>query len=132
MSAHEARGVKLAEQATIQMRVAEASAEIDSARLLLHRATFETMESMYRDGKLSLEQRARNRRDMAYTVTLCSRAADRLFTGTGGAGLYAGNPMQRMFRDVRAVGAHYINSWDIAGTTYGRVTLGLPPGHFAI
>lgn len=132
MSAREARGFKLAEQATIQMRVAEASAEIDAARLMMHRACSETMATMRSDGGLTLEQRARNRRDMGYVVTLCVRAADRLFQTTGGAGLYTGNEMQRMFRDVRAVSAHYINSWDIAGTTFGRVALGLPPNHFAI
>ena len=132
MRARQSRGVKLAEQATIQMRVAEASAEIDAASLMLHRACSETMEAIRRDGKLTLEQRARNRRDMGYIVKLCVSAADRLFTATGGAGLYAGNDMQRMFRDVRAVSAHYINSWDIAGTTYGRVALGLDPVHFAI
>ena len=132
MRARHSRGVKLAEQATIQMRVAEASAEIDAATLLLQRAGAETMEAMRRDGKLTMEHRARNRRDMGYIVKLCVSAADRLFSATGGAGLYAGNDMQRMFRDVRAVSAHYINSWDIAGTTYGRIALGLDPVHFAI
>ena len=33
---------------------------------------------------------------------------------------------------VGAVGAHCINGWDIAGTTYGRVVLGLGPIHPAI
>lgn len=122
------RGVKLADLGTMQMRIAEASAEVDAARLLLERDCAETMRVMRRDGMLTLEQRARNRRDMAYAATLCSRAADRIFTATGANGLFDGNEMRRQFHDIRAVGAHFVNSWDVAGTTYTKVTLGLEPG----
>ena len=122
------RGVKLAELGTIQMRVAEAAAEVDAARLLLERDCTETMSLMRRGDTLTLEQRARNRRDMAYASTLCTRAADRLFTATGGTGLYDGNEMRRQFHDIRAIGAHFVNSWDVAGTTFTKVTLGLEPG----
>ena len=122
------RGVKLAELGTIQMRVAEAAAEADAARLLLERDCTETMSIMRRGDTLTLEQRARNRRDMAYASTLCIRAADRLFTATGGTGLYDGNEMRRQFHDIRAIGAHFVNSWDVAGTTFTKVTLGLEPG----
>ena len=122
------RGVNLAELGTMQMRIAEASAEVDAARLLLERDCAETMTSMREAGKLTLEQRARNRRDMAYAATMCSRAADRIFTATGANGLFDGNEMRRQFHDIRAVGAHFVNSWDVAGTTYTKVTLGLEPG----
>jgi 3-hydroxy-9,10-secoandrosta-1,3,5(10)-triene-9,17-dione monooxygenase len=122
------RGVKLAELGTMQMRIAEAAAEVDAARLLLERDCAETMRVMRADGRLTLEQRARNRRDMAYAATLCSRAADRLFTATGANGLFDGNEMRRQFHDIRAVGAHFVNAWDVAGTTYTKVTLGLEPG----
>ena len=122
------RGVKLAELGTIQMRIAEAAAEVDAARLMLERDCAETMSTMRRGDSLTLEQRARNRRDMAYASTLCIRAADRLFTATGGTGLYDGNEMRRQFHDIRAVGAHFVNSWDVAGTTFTKVALGLEPG----
>ena len=36
--------------------------------------------------------------------------------------------MRRQFHDIRAVGAHIVNSWDVAGTTYTKVALGLEPG----
>lgn len=121
----QSRGIKLAELQSMQMRVAEASAEIDSARLLLQRDTAETMEAIRRDGTVSDDLCARNRRDMAYVAVLCSRAAERLFSATGGGGLYTGNEMQRMYRDVRAVAAHHINSWDISGTLYGKYAFGL-------
>ena len=122
------RGVRHAELTTVQLRLAEAAAERDCARLLLSRATGETMAAMRSAGRLSLEQRARNRRDMAYIATLLSAAADRLYTVTGASGLFDGNPLNRMFHDIRAVAAHHITAWDIAGPTFGRVTLGLEPG----
>ncbi len=122
------RGFALGEQGTIQMRIAEAAAEVDAARLLLERDCRETMETMREAGALTLDQRARNRRDMAYASTLCTRAADRLFTATGGRGIYDGNEMRRQFHDIRAIGAHFVNSWDVAGTTYTKVALGLDTG----
>ncbi len=123
------RGFRHAELTTMQLRVAEASAERDCARLLLRRATRETMEAMHAEGALGLGQRARNRRDMAYVSTLCTRAADRLHHATGASGLFDGNDMRRFWSDIRAIGAHYINSWDISGPIYGRVAFGLEPGN---
>ena len=122
------RGFALGEQGTIQMRIAEAAAEVDAARLLLERDCRETMETMREAGALTLDQRARNRRDMAYAATLCARAADRLFTAIGGRGIYDGSEMRRQFHDIRAIGAHFVNSWDVAGTTYTKVALGLDTG----
>jgi alkylation response protein AidB-like acyl-CoA dehydrogenase len=132
MRTRSSRGFALAEQATIQVRVAEAAAEIDAARLLMQRDCAETMAIMRERGALSIEERARNRRDMAYVVKLCAQAAERLFAATGGAGLYTNTDMQRMYRDALAITRHYINSWDISATTFGRVAFGLQPQHPAI
>jgi alkylation response protein AidB-like acyl-CoA dehydrogenase len=132
MRARASRGFQLAEQPTIQMRVAEAAAEIDAARLLLQRDCRETMASMRAHGALTLDERARNRRDMGYCVKLCVQASERLFAVTGGAGIYLNTDMQRLYRDALAVSRHYINSWDISGTTFGRVAFGLKPLHPSI
>jgi hypothetical protein len=35
---------------------------------------------------------------------------------------------QRLLRDVHAAGQHMALSWDVAGSVYGRVACGLPPG----
>ncbi len=121
------RGVRHATLTTVQLRLAEAAAERDCARLLLSRAAGETMAAMRSEGFLSLEQRARNRRDMAYIATLLSRAADRIYSVTGASGLFDGNALNRMFHDIRAVAAHHITSWDIAGPVYGQVALGVEP-----
>lgn len=123
------RGFRHAELTTMQLRLAETSAERDCAWLLVRRATEETMTAMREAGRLELNQRARNRRDMAYSSMLCMRAADRLFQATGASGLFDGNPMRRMYSDIRAIGAHHVNAWDISGPIYGQVEFGLPPSN---
>ncbi|MSQ20307.1 MAG: flavin-dependent monooxygenase [Betaproteobacteria bacterium] len=94
------RGFPLAEQQTIQLRVAEAAAEIDAARLLLQRDCKESMRAIRERGKLTMEERARNRRDMGYCVKLCGQASERMFAVTGGAGIYLNTDMQRLYRDA--------------------------------
>ena len=121
------RGFRHAELTTMQLRLAESSAERDCAWLMLRRATRETAAAMRERGGLDLGQRARNRRDMAYVSVLCMRAADRLFQGVGAAGLFDGNDLRRRHADIRAIGAHHINSWDISGPIYGQVAFGLDP-----
>ncbi|MGD9942266.1 MAG: acyl-CoA dehydrogenase family protein [Burkholderiaceae bacterium] len=128
MSARESRGSRLAELATVQLRVAESSAEVDAGRLLIERCVREAQQTLERGEPLTLDERARNRRDGPFAVGLMISAVDRLHRGAGGQALHAAHPLARAFRDVHAVGAHLYTSWDIAGTTYGRVALGLPPG----
>ncbi len=125
----ETRGFRHAELTTMQLRLAETSAERDCARLMLRRAVEETAARMRAAGALDLRQRARNRRDMAYIAMLCMRAADRLFQAVGANGLFDGNDLRRRHADIRAIGTHHINSWDIAAPIFGRVTFGLDPGN---
>ena len=120
-------GVKVSQMQSIQLRIAESAAEIDCARMLIMRACGEAMAAMRAGRAFTIDQRARNRRDQAYTGRLCRRAVDRLFESLGGHGLYADNASQRKFRDMYAVNGHISGNWDIAGTTYGRVAFGLDP-----
>jgi alkylation response protein AidB-like acyl-CoA dehydrogenase len=118
-------GGSLDELSTMQMHVAEASAEIDCAKMLMQRDCQDAMAAMYNKKELTIEQRARCRRDMAYMVMLCRRAVNRLFTAAGGKGIFLENEMQRKFRDINAISAHFALNWDVAGTTYGKISLGL-------
>ncbi|NNE86299.1 MAG: flavin-dependent monooxygenase [Alphaproteobacteria bacterium] len=117
----------ISELPTMQMHVAEAATEIDSARLLMLRDCREAMAAMRAGRELTVQERARGRRDQAYLVTLCRRAIDRLFTAAGANSIFLDNEMQRKFRDIHAIGGHVALNWDVAGTTYGRVAFGLDP-----
>jgi alkylation response protein AidB-like acyl-CoA dehydrogenase len=120
-------GNKVAELPTIQLRVAEAAAQIDAARLLLLRGARETMESVSNGEAPPAALRVRTRRDHAYAVKLCVQAIDRLFEAAGGQGLFEGNHVQRAWRDVHAASMHISTNWDAIGSLYGKFVLGLEP-----
>lgn len=117
-------GLKVGDQPTVQVRLAEASAEIDAARALLKAASDEATELAARAVVPSLETRVRWRRNGAYAGTLCQRAVERLYPLAGANGLADGSPFQRAFRDVHAACAHIALTWDVQGANYGGVLLG--------
>jgi alkylation response protein AidB-like acyl-CoA dehydrogenase len=125
-------GRRVAELPTIQLRVAEAAAAIDAARLLLLRGAREAVDTVARGEPLTTEFRVRTRRDHAFAVRLSVQAVDRLFEAVGGLGLFSGNDIQRAWRDVHAGAKHISTNWDAVGTLYGRFALGLEPegGHY--
>jgi len=116
--------VKLAEQPTVQARIAEATAEIEAARALLQadRARINDM------GRLRLlpddETRVRYRLDVGYAAKLCVQAIERLLPVVGGRGLELADPFQRAWRDAHAVAQHIALSWDLQALNYGAVRLG--------
>ena len=85
----------------MQLRVAAASAEIDCARMLIERDTREAMAAMREGRSLTLAERARNRRDMAFAARFCQRAVEGLFEAGGARSVYSASIPQRKFRDVR-------------------------------
>ena len=117
---------RAAQEGAVHMRVARSAAEIDAARALMLRDCREAMEIVERGGRLSIEQRARNRRDIAYVALQCTRAVDRLFASAGAGSIYLDSEAQRLLRDTHAVGQHIALSWDVAGSNYGRAMFGLP------
>lgn len=120
-------GNKIAELPTIQLRVAEAAAAIDAARLLVIRGCRDTMAGVEGNRTLSTEIRVRNRRDHAFAVRLATQAVDRLFESAGGRALQTGDSLQRRWRDAHAAAMHISTNWDAVGTMYGRFALGLNP-----
>ena len=117
-----------AHEGAIHVRVASAAAEIDAARALMLRDCREAMETVERGGQLTLEQRARNRRDIAYVAGQCTRALDRLFAAGGASNIFVSSEAQRLLRDIHSAGQHVALNWDAAGSAYARVMCGLPPG----
>jgi resorcinol 4-hydroxylase (FADH2) len=117
----------LAKKPAIHLRVAEASAMIDCGDLLYKRSFRETMDKLEAGLALSLEHRARSRRDQGYSVLLAKRAAETLLTGTGGRGIFESNPIQRAYRDVAALSGHIVANWDAPAYSYGQIMLGGAP-----
>jgi len=118
---------RMAELTTVQMRVAEASALIDAARLLMSRDLAEAYASAVRGEAISIDVRLRNRRDQAYCVRLLVQAIDALFLAAGGQGLFLDKSLQRSWRDAHAAASHISLNWDSTGSMYGQHMLGLEP-----
>lgn len=122
-------GFKIGELQSIQLRIAESSAEIDSAkRMLLHNLQ-ETHELLLDAETIPQEIMARNRRDMAYAPILAKRAIDRIFYASGATSIFLTQDIQRYFRDVNSGAQQIFLDWDSNGTIFGKVAVGVDPGH---
>ncbi len=118
----------MAEIPTVQLRIGEAAASIDAARLLVDRDCKDIMATLAAGNELTIEQRARNKGDLGFAARLSLQAVDRLFEASGGGGLFRHRRVQRYWRDAHAGAMHISMNWDAVGALYGRVSLGLPPG----
>lgn len=118
-------GKSLADMTSLQIKVAEASACIDAARLVLRRDCAAAQSIAERGEVPDLVTKATWRRDGAFAAQLCERAMDVIFKSAGATGLYDREPLQRAFRDLHAANAHISMMWEAQATTFGRVALGL-------
>ena len=118
---------RMAEFATVQLRVAEATASIDAAQLMIHRDLRETSQ-IVREGKaVDVDIRMRNRLTHTFATRLLVRAVDAVFLAAGGSALGLQHPVQRFWRDIHAASSHISLNWDSVGAMYGQHVFGLEP-----
>ena len=118
--------VKLAEQQSVQMRVARVAALVNAAEAsMLHRV--DTLNRDARGGRqYETLERVRYKLDLGLAADLCVQAMETLLPLLGGRGLISTDPVQRAWRDVHAVAQHLGLVWDVQAGLYGPVKLGLP------
>lgn len=114
---------------SVQIKVAEAGARIDTAELLMRRACDHAMDVARAGREAEHGDKVRYRRDAFFAARMCLEAVDLLMGIAGSGGLYLGNPMQRLFRDAHAANAHIMFSPDVQGALFGQHELGMagPP-----
>ena len=117
----------MAEFATVQLRVAEATASIDAARLMIHRDLRETSEVVRAGKVVDVDIRMRNRLTHTFATRLLVQAVDAVFLAAGGSALGLQHPVQRFWRDIHAVSSHISLNWDSVGAMYGQHVFGLEP-----
>ena len=123
---------KLAEHIQTQMKVAEAGALIQAARLLTYDNIREA-ELIMDSGRLpTVEEKVRWRRDGAFAAQNCVKSIQVLHSTIGAAGNYLSHQFQRRFRDMHAAAGQIQINFDINGAEFGRVELGLEPINKAI
>ena len=118
---------RMAEFATIQSRVAEATGSIEAARLTVHHALDRSRIAAEAGGQADRDVRLQNRLAQAFSAKMLVQAVDALFAASGGQSIFMGKPIQRAWRDVHAAGVHVSMNWDAVSTMYGQHALGLDP-----
>ena len=118
---------RTADSVLVQVRLAEASVEVDAARELHRRAIREMLEKAERGEEFTPLERARYRCDKTFAAKLCVQAVNRLFEASGGGAIFESEAIQRCHRDAHAASHHQGLSWDAAAEDFGRQSLGLPP-----
>jgi len=116
-------GDKLRERQLSMARLAEATAEIDTAHLLFSR-DFDAMEAAASQRRrLEMGDFFRARFDAVYAVELSSHAIDRLWRASGAHALFDNSSIQRNLRDVHAMSQHGGADFHTALSHYGRFLL---------
>jgi 3-hydroxy-9,10-secoandrosta-1,3,5(10)-triene-9,17-dione monooxygenase len=114
---------------SIQIKVAEASARIDTAEMLM-RAVCDHAMAVARSGQEPQHaDKLRYRRDAFFSVRLSFEAVNILMNVSGSSGLYLKSSVQRLFRDAHACNAHVMFSPDVQAPLFGADALGIsgPP-----
>jgi 3-hydroxy-9,10-secoandrosta-1,3,5(10)-triene-9,17-dione monooxygenase len=114
---------RTAESVPLQLRLAEASAEVDAARTLHRHTVREMIDRAAAGERFSEADRARYRRDKAFLSRLCVQAVNRLFEAGGARAIVDAEPLQRFHRDAHAVSHHANLAWDAAAEGFGRLAL---------
>ena len=110
--------------AVTMSKLAEASAEIDAARVQMLDNLGDVYAYAQEGLPAPLEVRARARRDQVMAVKRALDSANTIFSLAGGRGLSLKSPIQRLWRDAQAGGHHVVNGSDQALTSYGGFLMG--------
>jgi len=118
---------KMSEFITVQMRVAEATASIDAAELMIYRDISETLATVTSGKPADVKLRMRNRLTHSFATKLLVQAVDAVFLAAGGSALGLQHPVQRFWRDIHAAASHISLNWDSVSAMYGQHVFGLEP-----
>jgi alkylation response protein AidB-like acyl-CoA dehydrogenase len=119
---------KLAESEIVQLKIADASAAIDAASLMLETLRAESLAVVASGRPISAEEVLRNRRDLTYGMQQIRTAVQGLFELCGARATYDSDRLQPLLRDIMTIATHQAFSPLATMVPYGRVLLGLPPG----
>ena len=117
-------GASMRDFQAVQLRVGGAGARIEAARLMLRNDAVRGQR--WADDRVvpTVEEKLAVKRNAAYATALATEAVDLLHGMAGANGIYDSYPIQRLFRDAHALGAHYGFSFDAHGSAWGLVALG--------
>lgn len=105
-------------------RYARASAEVDA----IHAVTLQNADRLATAPapEVGGPERAKCRRDQAFTAQTARKAINTLYEEAGGSGLFESSDLQRFWRDTNAAAAHHGLTWDWQSVAWTKHVLGLP------
>ena len=117
-------GAKMRDFQSVQLRIGMAGAKIDAARLLLRSDCIEAQRILESGGTVDIPTRLRYKRNSSAGIKLVIEAVDSLYEMAGANGIYDSSPLQRMYRDAHAGGAHINFNCDVNLSPWSLVSLG--------
>lgn len=116
----------LRDRSVVQMRLAQAEAELSAARALLFEEQGKAWEIASRGEILPMPQRARCLMAASHVVISCARAIQLVHSCVGASGIREEKKFQRYFRDVHVITQHaYVCETRLEAV--GQVMLGMEP-----
>jgi len=129
LSGRVSRGMtRLAESEVVQLRLAEASASIDAACVLLETRRAESVATVASGRAITQAEVLRNRRDVTFGMQQIRSAVQSLVELCGARAAMDADPLQPMLRDILTIATHQAFNPLATLVPYGRLLLGLPPG----
>ncbi|HEY1933113.1 MAG TPA: hypothetical protein VGG99_13955 [Acetobacteraceae bacterium] len=129
LSSRVSRGTtRLAESEIVQLKLAEASASIDAASLMLETLREQSLAVVASGRPITHLEVLRNRRDLTFGMQQIRLAVQALFELCGSRTTYDSDKLQPMLRDILTIATHQAFAPIATLVPYGRALLGLPPG----
>lgn len=107
------------------IRVANASAAITSAQMLLADAAAKFDAAVQSGGDPSLEDRAAIKWQAVYSIDVLRKAVTALYDAAGGSAIYSDGEFLSTFRNVHVGSHHAACDFDPAAEMFGRLLIGL-------
>ncbi len=121
-------GEAVADNAPVQLRVAESAAELHAAEVIMLEQIGYLREAGHNGTPIPATKRLEINRDRAFIAKLCVQSTERLVGMMGAMGIFDDNPVQRHHRDVMGMATQIGINWDRNMLPYGKWALGLATG----
>jgi alkylation response protein AidB-like acyl-CoA dehydrogenase len=108
------------------LKLAEAAVQLETAVMLVEQTIERNTALMEAGAEITAEQVAWTRRNSCYATLLSRIIVSNVFEIAGGSALYAGHPLQDIFRDTMAGTSHLSLTWHRTAPAYSQIRLGLP------
>lgn len=117
-------GVKRSSRPEVQHTLGKVAAEVDASISVIRATYTEAEECLAADGTITLDDRVRWRRDIAWSGQTAAGAISRLYEISGARSLFRGDPLEQAYRDGIAASHHFALVSDRLYVGYGELMLG--------